>query len=172
MVSPLRAGELGLSFFFSNLFFLLLDSMGKGIHHVIGVAIVRKKKKLASAVKALHCCNIFRISHKKNLLEQKGNFNSWNERSIQVVSRKNNKSSILVSKVCRYLGRNVSDIYKSIGHIHLPLDRAILFIIQYLFMIVFGEVLVHIWMQHTTTSPSFIKIRWSSKCFNNRCVVR
>ena len=86
---------------------------------LIGVAIVRKKKKLASAVKALHCCNIFRISHKKNLLEQKGNFNSWNERSIQVVSRKNNKSSILVSKVCRYLGRNVSDISKSIGHIHL-----------------------------------------------------
>ena len=41
------------------------------------------------------------------------------------------------------MGRNVSDIYKSIGHIHLPLDRAILFIIQYLFMIVFGEVLVH-----------------------------
>ena len=112
-----------------------------------------EEKKLASAVKALHCCNIFRISHKKNLLEQKGNFNSWNERSIQVVSRKNNKSSILVSKVCRYLGRNVSDIYKSIGHIHLPLDRAILFIIQYLFMIVFGEVLVHI----KSTYNNFIK---------------
>ena len=138
----------------------------------LGLPSSGRKKKLASAVKALHCCNIFRISHKKNLLEQKGNFNSWNERSIQVVSRKNNKSSILVSKVCRYLGRNVSDIYKSIGHIHLPLDRAILFIIQYLFMIVFGEVLVHIWMQHTTISPSFIKIRWSSKSFNNRCVVR
>ena len=113
-----------------------------------------EEKKLASAVKALHCCNIFRISHKKNLLEQKGNFNSWNERSIQVVSRKNNKSSILVSKVCRYLGRNVSDIYKSMGHIHLPLDRTILFIIQYLFMIVFGEVLVHI---KTTYYNNFIK---------------
>ena len=43
MVRPLRAGEFSLCFFL-NLFFLLLDSMGKGIHHVIGGAIVRKKK--------------------------------------------------------------------------------------------------------------------------------
>ena len=92
MVSPLRAGELGLSFFFSNLFFLLLDSMGKGIHHVIGGAIVRKKKKLASAVKALHCCNIFRISHKKtcwskkaiSILEMRDQFKSFHGKIIKV----------------------------------------------------------------------------------------